>query len=273
MTSITFPIVVLGGIAVVLATPASATLDYPSAWRCGQPAFAWYCDTDEAVIPHLPPLPPKAPPPPPPASKLNVPLAELQSARAFRERLEALQDQAIMSPTVEKVRTYIEAQELAMKKGAAFSDVWRRVVWADPALDYSQQRPVNATAVRAYEETRNRVELDQLRALAAEHGLLFFFRSDCPYCHALAPTLAAFARETGFEILPISVDGGTLPGFDAPTLDRGQAARLGVTRVPALYLAARSTGAIAPIGAGVISFNELAQRIVVLTSTAPGEQY
>ena len=267
----------LAAIVILIANPiranAATPLDYPSAWQCDQPAFAWYCDPEEPLAP--PPAPTAKPTlvPPTPPTKPPLPITDIQSAREFRERIEALQDRAIMAPTPDNVRAYIEAQEHAMKKGAEFSDVWRRVVWANPDLDYSQRRPVNATAVRAYDQDRITVEAGQLRELAKEHGLLFFFRSDCPYCHALAPTLLEFSRDTGFEILPISVDGGPLPGFAQFTTDRGQAERLGVTRVPTLYIASRKTGDLAPIGSGVISLTELSQRIVVLTATRPGEQY
>lgn len=51
---------------------------------------------------------------------------------------------------------------------------------------------------------------------AAQYGLAFIFSSKCPYCHKFAPTLHAFARETGLTVYPFSVDGRGLPQYPHP---------------------------------------------------------
>ena len=50
-------------------------------------------------------------------------------------------------------------------------------------------------------------ELDSFGVrLAREHGLLFFYRADCPHCRAMAPILKAFASTQGFEVLAVRLD-------------------------------------------------------------------
>jgi conjugal transfer pilus assembly protein TraF len=102
---------------------------------------------------------------------------------------------------------------------------------------------------------------------------MFFFRSDCPYCHQLAPALKMLSRQYGIEILPVSLDGGGLPEFPNPRANTGQAKALGVQRVPAVFIASRKTGDMAPIGYGVMSVSEIMSRIFVLTSTKPGDNF
>jgi conjugal transfer pilus assembly protein TraF len=65
--------------------------------------------------------------------------------------------------------------------------------------------------------------------------LFFFYRSDCPYCHAFAPTLAAFQARHGIQVVAISVDGGPLPGFPNARPDNGIATTLKVSQVPAVF--------------------------------------
>ena len=62
---------------------------------------------------------------------------------------------------------------------------------------------------------------DSIGALGRDHVLFFFFRSDCPYCHAFAPTLEAFQARQGIRVVAISVDGGAMPGFPDARRDNG----------------------------------------------------
>jgi conjugal transfer pilus assembly protein TraF len=98
--------------------------------------------------------------------------------------------------------------------------------------------------------------------LGRDHVLLFFFRSDCPYCHAFAPTLEAWPRSRahGIRVEAVSVDGGALPGSGRARRDNGIATALQVTQVPAVYLAQPFTGRITPIGFGVLSESQLLER-------------
>ena len=38
---------------------------------------------------------------------------------------------------------------------------------------------------------------ESIGALGRDHVLFFFFRGDCPFCHAFAPTLVAFQARHG----------------------------------------------------------------------------
>ena len=91
-------------------------------------------------------------------------------------------------------------------------------------------------------------------------------RQDCPYCHAFAPTLAAFQARHGIQVVAISVDGGPLPSFPNARPDNGIATALKVSQVPAVFLAQPFTGKISPIGFGVLSESQLLERIATAVS-------
>jgi thiol-disulfide isomerase/thioredoxin len=83
-----------------------------------------------------------------------------------------------------------------------------------PELDMTLQgRPVNAKALEVFDQLQQAQRSQSLGALGRDHVLFFFFRSDCPYCHAFAPTLEAFQARHGIQVVAISVDGGPMPGF------------------------------------------------------------
>ncbi|MCP5279444.1 MAG: conjugal transfer protein TraF [Thiobacillus sp.] len=212
----------------------------------------------------------------PPARPEPRDIRELKTVRAIREELERLKDVAVMTPTPENVHRFLDAQQFVMEKGAVFADVARRVVWASPELDYSLRRPTHNAAIQTWKVRNQADEVEAVAAAMRSHGLYFFLRGDCPYCHQLAPVLKYLESAYGMEVFPISLDGGGLPGYPTPRPDNGIARLLGVSTVPALYLMPRdaTTGNVPiPLGQGMLSADEIVQRIYVLTRTRPGDSF
>ena len=237
-----------------------------SIWGDPERAYKWY--------------PPDLPPPPESKPETAKPkhrnIRALKSVRAIREELDRLKDVAVMTPTSENVRRFLDAQQFVMEKGAVFADVARRVVWASPELDYSLRRPTQNAAIQTWKIQRQADETEAVAAAMRSHGLYFFLRGDCPYCHQLAPVLKYLEATYGMEVFPISLDGAGLPGFPAPRPDNGIARLLGVTTVPALYLMPRdaTTGNVPiPLGQGMLSADEIGQPIQGLTQPRPGESF
>lgn len=214
------------------------------------------------------PLPPKTPPKAEkPAREPRAP--ELVEFERLQKRLEDYRNIAIIKPTEANVRRYMELEARVVRQASYFSDVAQRVAWSTPDLDMTLQgRPVNARAIEVFDREQTQSRNQSLASLARSHVIFFFFRSDCPYCHAFAPTLEAFQARHGIQIVPISVDGGGLPNFPQFRRDNGISRTLQVTQVPAVFLAEPFSGTITPIGFGVLSESQLVERIA--TVTAPG---
>jgi conjugal transfer pilus assembly protein TraF len=246
------------------AVGADAAIDYPSAWACDQAKFNWYCDLE----PEQPRLEPKA---------VQKPRTEQQRALDELERLakdlKGKRALAIVEPTPGHVHTYIAAQEAMMDKASVFSDVWRRVIWQNPDVNYQLKNPVNNVAIQVRDSERRKQESQTLADLGKEWGLFFFFRSDCPYCHAMSQIMKLMSDLYGITVFPISLDGGGLPEFPHPRTDNGLATLLKVETVPMLVLGNVKDRRMVPIGSGVLSAQEVIERIYVLTRTKPGELY
>jgi conjugal transfer pilus assembly protein TraF len=194
---------------------------------------------------------------------------ELIEFERLQKRLEDYRNIAIMRPTEANVRRYMTLEASVVRQASYFSDVAQRVAWSTPSLDMTLEgRPVNARAIEVFDREQSLARSQSLADLGKTRVLFFFFRSDCPYCHAFAPTLEAFQARHGIQIVPISVDGAGLPSFPQFRRDNGISRTLQVTQVPAIYLAEPFTGKITPIGFGVLSEAQLVERIA--TVTAPG---
>lgn len=207
----------------------------------------------------------KAPKPSTPAAPQRAP--ELIEFERLQKTLEEVRNIAIMRPTEANVRRYMELESRVVARASTFADVAQRVAWSSPELDPTLQgRPVNAKAIEVYEQQQSVERSRSIADLGRDHVLIFFFRSDCPYCHAFAPTLAAFEARFGIKVEAVSVDGGAMPGFAGARRDNGIATALRVTQVPAVYLAQPFTGRITPIGFGVLSESQLLERISAVSA-------
>ena len=228
-------------------------------WSDSERGWHWYEDPPKASPKTRPTLAPAKPKPVESSS-------ELTAFAALQKQLEDAQHIAFMQPTEDNVRRYLDLQALVVDKSSRFADVWQRVIWATPDLDYTVTgRPVNARALDVFNAQTQRDRAASVAALAKSHVLFFFFRGDCAYCHAFAPYLREFEAKFGLQVEGISLDGGTLPAFPRPRIDNGISRTLDVKHVPALYLADPARGRITPIGFGVLSESELLERLDVVS--------
>lgn len=195
-------------------------------------------------------------------------LEQLQESVKFARAL------ALMNPTQQNVQDYIKKQEIVMEKSAMFADVWKRALMENPTLDYSlsaKGRPTNATAMAGFDRDRQNRTKQIIQYVANNMGLVFFVSSTCTYCHQFAPILKEFQQTYGFRIMTVSLDGRSIPGFDALP-DNGIASRLGVTVTPSLFIADTMNKAYIPLGSGVMSTTELESRFLT-AYTQPGESF
>lgn len=194
---------------------------------------------------------------------------EIAAFEHLQKQLNEYRNIAIMRPTEANVRRYMELEAKVVRRASLFADVAQRVTWSTPELDPTLQgRPVNAKALQVFDHDQLQARARSIAALGRDHVLFFFFRSDCPYCHAFAPTLAAFQVRYGINVVPISIDGGGIPGFPEPRRDNGIASTLHVKQVPAVFLAQPFTGKITPVGFGILSESQLLERISIISTSA-----
>jgi conjugal transfer pilus assembly protein TraF len=238
----------------------------PSFYGAREEGWFWYQDPP-VETPTKPPVDKDMPASTTAAPTESAPRSDaLKAYDQFKQSVEDAKNTMIAVPTPENVRHYVELQTKLVKRASEVADAFQRVVWANPQFDFTQERPVVNTALRAYEMQQQESKRQTFDRLAANSVFYFFFRGDCPYCHAFAPTLLSFAQATGIKVFPISQDGGNLPQFPSPRMDNGISARLGVTMVPALFLATPATGDIVPVGFGALSDSELAERLIALAN-------
>lgn len=243
----------------------SVDQEFARYWRDKERGWFWYED------PLLEVRKKPSPPTKPGSGRNKTP--ELVEMERLQKEVDDLRKVAIIRPTESNVRRYMELEAKVIRMASDFSEMTRRVAWTNPELDPSWQgRPSNPKALEIHdrEEMMSRARL--VSEMAQDHVIFFFFRGDCPYCHAYAPTLAQFEKTFGIQIVPISLDGGTLAEFPNPRMDNGISTTLKVSTVPATYIANPLSGKITAIGAGVLTDRDLLERLALVGSPETSER-
>lgn len=230
-------------------------------WRNDDRAYQWYPDNEKK--------PAKKAEEQEPTPQTATKPKEVEEYEKLKKTVEQSRVIAVMNPTPDNIKAYIQFHEMFLQKSYVFADQWRRTQLENPELDYSLiGRPNNRAAQIEYDSNRDLRTQASIKAMAKTHGIFFFYRGDCPYCHAMAPTLLAFAQQYGITIKAISMDGGMIDGLPNPVMDNGIGSKLGVKMVPAIFAADIKNKKYIPISYGVVSSSELEQRFLMQSNTA-----
>ena len=207
-----------------------------------------------------------------PAKTETGAIAEIERVRQALEESRAV---AILQPTPRNVAAYLHLQQAQLQRAATFSDVFRRVVWSTPELDYTLTRPAGALSKQLWSDERLAARQDALANLGERYGLIYLGDAQCAGCRVFGPLLRAFALRHGLDVLAVSLTGEALEGWPEAVPDNGRAAELGLqgAPVPAVVLFDTETGQVLPVSFGVVAEDQLAERIYVLTALEVGNDY
>ena len=194
---------------------------------------------------------------------------------AVTATLRELKAKAILEPTPANVTAYIRFQREQLDRASLFSDVWQRAIWQDPDLDYTLQRPVSTLGKRQWQDARSSERDTVMGNLSQRYGLFYFFAQSCGACEVMSPIVQGVASTWHITVRAISTDGGPSRHFPNYTVETNQRTRMGlepkVTPAVVLWDAAKSRAI--PVGYGVMSADELQDRIYLLTSKEAGHDY
>lgn len=282
--------------ALGAAAPAFAQETSPADY-CGRNLGMWfYCERP------APPEETETPTQPTPTIASRP--QELVELEAFQKELDDARNIAAWRPSPETVERYYRLQQVALEKGGLFADYYRRMIWTNPDLDYTVQRPVVEVAKHGWTDDRLADRDLFLRGVSDKVGLFYVYRGGCGPCQIASPIVKSFSARYGMTVQAISADGAPNEHFPTARRDQGQLAQWGVRQMtPALLFFQSSdvdprTGEVRPrrirgangqmiellpcrkregcltyAGAGVLPVEDIAERLFVLLAKAPGTDF
>lgn len=245
------------------AQSQGATAEEADAFYCGERRLGYwfYCVRSKPAEPNATPGP-------------VAPSATAQ-LEAVTTELRELKARAIIEPTSANVTAYIRFQRAQLDRASLFSDVWQRAIWQDPGLDYTLERPVGTLAKRQWQDARAADRDTAMAHLSERFGLFYFFAQTCGACEVMSPIVKSVADRWHLTVRAISTDGGPSRHFPQYTVENGQRPRMGLEPkiTPALVLWDSEAKRAIPIGYGVLSADELQDRIFLLTTKEAGHDF
>ena len=248
---------------------------------CGRPEASGYHFYCEAEIPNAPkeseetqkqaPLPKAQPQARPPTDQ---PMKYTQKMEAFRALEAEAKYKAVLDPTPQNILAYMQISKFMGQQATLFAEVWKRVLMQEPDLDFNATWPITGTGNYIHKLER-KAELETAFVKAATtSGILFGFEGQgCAICAEQGKILANMQAEYGVEVLPISLDGHGLETFEEFVTDAGQLSALGLENLSAPFVAVVELGTerVTRIGAGLVTADQILERVYLVTALAQGE--
>ncbi len=184
-----------------------------------------------------------------------------QRMQALQQKVEQSLNLAILEPTEAHLKTFAEHYFQAIHQAQSFTDGYQLMLLNNPSLDYGLRFPTAPKAQAIYVKEQQENTRLALQRFASTQGLFFFFKGNCPYCKIFATVVQAFAKDYGITVLPISLDGTSLPGFEKSHNNQAIAALLKVQQVPFLAAVDPRTQVITPLAQGAIAYSQLEENV------------
>jgi len=217
---------------------------------------------------------PKAKPSTAPQASAQPQQSSTARLKEITRQLDELKARAILEPTEANVIAYVRYQREQLDRASTFSDTWQRALWQNPDIDYTLQRPVSTVGKRAWTDNRSATRDQVLSRLGQRYGMFYFFAQSCAACEVFSPILRSVADSHRITVMAVSTDGGPSRQFPNYVVDSGQRQRMGVPlATPALVLFDTVTRKTVPVGFGVMSADEVMERIFMLTNSKVGSDF
>jgi conjugal transfer pilus assembly protein TraF len=169
----------------------------------------------------------------------------------FQELLKVRMKIAVQYPTEENVGGYLTMQDIARRKAAAFSSAVQFVTQKDAAtLSVNDVYPGTTPGIEARVQMQKEEIFNTISSAQNNHAILFFWRPDCGFCEKQVGILKYFTDKYGWQIKPINI-----------TVQTGLAERFNITTTPTLLLIRQGSEKYMPISVGVISVEEMEQKL------------
>lgn len=186
-----------------------------------------------------------------------------ETLKKMGEQWEEMYATAVLNPTQENILAEMAAKQRFMQMSEQFADRYQQVLWQTPEFDYTLEHPMRTDGLWAAGTAGfEKLERD-FKGAADKFGILYVFRSDCPYCKKFSPILKAFVEHYGFSLITVSLDGQGTDIFPNPSRDLSALRRRGALPevVPAVYLVDPTQPKAQPLGFGVMNEADLKARV------------
>ncbi len=194
-----------------------------------------------------------------------TPQSYTEQAKKEAQALEEARSKAVLYPTATNIVAYMTLQQKTLEKASTFAKGTQKALITNPELDYTLRRPQGQLAKEVWYDNRNEYIEKVLETVSKDYGIFFFYKSDCQYSKKYAPIIKAYSNKHRINTVAISVDGGAIAYWPKFVVNKGQRELWSIDpTVPATVLYNNKTKTVVPIGYGVLTQDEISNRILTI---------
>lgn len=169
----------------------------------------------------------------------------------FSDLIDDVKHYAIMYPTQENVKDYLQMQSIALDRSKMFMTAATMVSQTNPDLSRESTFPISAVGQNELHRQRQANTDSILQQNRDYYALLYFYSPTCSACTRQTPILEMFEQETGWYIKPVDVNE-----------EQAAAMRFGIESTPTLIMIDRNSPNWIMIGSAILSLPEIKERLV-----------
>jgi len=178
-----------------------------------------------------------------------------------QEYLKELRSLALIDPTRENVESYMKRQKLWIDQSTQFAETWKEVLLSHPLLSASLENPTTTHGILAQKALSQATRKNLINTLSEDHFLLFFFNGDEVFSEKMGEVVALFKEINDWKVEVISLNGKGIPSFPQYKSNDHLKEICQVEATPSLYLVNPFTDTIYPVGAGILSVQQIEENI------------
>lgn len=186
-----------------------------------------------------------------------------EEMKQMKEIMEEKLAKAVLEPTPENIKSYMEEQQKWLERSSHFANVWAQLLLNNPHLDYTATHlPISQYGLQFYKKEIQEKKERLIASLVKDFGLFFFYEGRSQTALLFANIVRAFSKKYGWEIIAISLDDVQIEGFENRR-NNGIAEALEVDVTPALYLINPKMDEAIPISFGLVAMDKLEDNIAL----------
>lgn len=196
--------------------------------------------------------------------KKEKPLNSTEQIDQVRKNLEAKLAAAVLEPTPENIKSYMEEQQKWIERSSHFAQIWAQVLLNHPHLDYTATHiPVSQYGLRVYKQNLQEEKERLITSLVNDYGLFFFYEGKNEASAIFGRIVRDFSEKYGWKTIAISVDSIEIKGFTSRKKNNGLVQTLGIDLVPALYLIDPKKDIAVPVSFGLVAMDQIEDNIAL----------
>lgn len=179
----------------------------------------------------------------------------------MKQKFESAKALAVLKPNRDNLLKYLTMQNALVENAEKFSQVWQQLLLEVPSLNGEIEHPTAQYAIES-RKAHKYLEIEgALKKARENHVLMFVYDSTKNYSQIAGSMIEAFQADTGWTIVPITVDGKDLPGFPGSKVLADQGLALGLQDTPAYIIGNIQNEMIKHVGFGAIAISKLKENI------------